>query len=109
MVLKKLLLCLPVALLFACGGSDKPTAADFESTVSEADAQKIYTMKCALCHGADGKLMISGAPDLTKSTKTFEERVALITYGKGTMPPQKEVLSTAEIKAVAKYIEAFTE
>ena len=39
----------------------------------------------------------------------MEERVALITYGKGTMPGQKDILNRAEIKAVAQYIERFRE
>ncbi len=66
-------------------------------------------MKCALCHGTDGKLMIAQAPDLSKSRLSLNDRIALITYGKSTMPPQKDVLSTAEIRAVALYIESFTD
>ena len=51
--------------------------------------------------------MIGGAPDLSISTIGLEERIALITYGKETMPPQKDILSAAEIKAVAAYVENF--
>ena len=75
--------------------------------VSEAEARALYIRKCSLCHGDDGKLMASKSPDLSKSTITLAERVALITYGKGTMPAQKSVLSKSEIEAVALYIERF--
>ena len=44
---------------------------------------------------------------LSTSTLSLEERVALITYGKGTMPAQKGSLDRAEIEAVARYIEQF--
>jgi len=44
---------------------------------------------------------------LSTSTLTMEERVALITYGKGTMPAQKGILDKAEIAAVSRYIERF--
>lgn len=67
----------------------------------------MYIRKCSLCHGDDGKLMASKAPDLSQSDMDLEKRAALITYGKGTMPGQKGVLSKAEIYAVAQYIERF--
>ncbi len=51
--------------------------------------------------------MASKAPDLSQSDMDLEKRAALITYGKGTMPGQKGVLSKAEIYAVAQYIERF--
>lgn len=103
--MKKLPLLFPLFLLMiACGGSDKPTTPKKAAPqVSEAEAKRLFNMRCSVCHGADGKLMIGGAPDITLSTKTLAEREALITYGKGLMPPQKDVLSAAEIKAVAKY------
>jgi mono/diheme cytochrome c family protein len=34
-----------------------------------------------------------------------EDRIALITYGKGTMPPQKDVLDAATIAAIADHLE----
>ena len=61
-------------------------------------ARALYIRKCSLCHGDDGKLMASKSPDLSISTLSLEERVALITYGKGTMPGQKGILNKAEIE-----------
>jgi mono/diheme cytochrome c family protein len=74
---------------------------------SDGQIQRAYTMKCSLCHGTDGRLMASKAPDLSLSKMSLEERVALITYGKGTMPPQKGILDDATIRGIAKYIEQF--
>lgn len=51
--------------------------------------------------------MASKAPDLSISTMSVEERIAIITYGKGTMPPQKDILDAATIRGVAEYIERF--
>lgn len=90
-----------------CGGGEKPVEADASDLVSEAQARRIYTMKCSLCHGSDGKLMASQAPDLSTSVMTLAERKAIIQYGKGVMPPQNGILSSAEIDAVAQYIETF--
>ena len=47
------------------------------------------------------------APDLSQSNMDLESRVALITYGKGTMPPQKGILDAATIRGIAEYIETF--
>ena len=95
-------------LLFGCGTGgesiSKPAATD---TPSESQIKRAYVMKCALCHGNDGKLMASKAPDLSLSTLSFEERVAIISYGKGTMPPQKDILNDATIRGIANFIEQF--
>ncbi|MBK12386.1 MAG: hypothetical protein CL849_02525 [Crocinitomicaceae bacterium] len=98
-----------LVLLMAACGSENPSASPSPSLkqVSEVEARALYIRKCSLCHGDDGKLMASKSPDLSKSTITLAERVALITYGKGTMPAQKSVLSKPEIEAVARYIERF--
>ena len=96
------------AILFGCGSSGDSGAADDPGhVVPEVEARALYIRKCSLCHGEDGKLMASKSPDLSVSTMTLAERVALITYGKGTMPAQKGILNKAEITAVARYIDRF--
>ena len=74
-----------------------------ESSNAAVDGAKVFKQYCVLCHGIDGKLGVSEAKDLSVSTKTEEERIAIITNGKNTMTPFKGVLSEAEIKAVAAY------
>ena len=68
----------------------------------------LYGQKCALCHGHDGKLGASRAPDLTQSQMGYEERVRIIQYGKGLMPPQGAILSAEEIAGIALYLNTFT-
>lgn len=98
-----------VALLAGCGSSSSPEPVAATGEVSMAEAKRAYTMKCSLCHGSDGRLGASQAPDLALSKMSLEERIAIITYGKGVMPPQKDVLDSRTIKAVAQYIENFRE
>jgi len=68
----------------------------------------IFRKYCVTCHGADGKLGLNGAKDLTLSTLTPEERINVITYGKKVMTPFNEVLTPDEIKAVAEYTQKLT-
>jgi mono/diheme cytochrome c family protein len=95
-------------LVLAGCGSDAPDANEAtgsKATVSAADAAAAYTRTCSMCHGDDGRLMLAGAPDLSVSEMSREDRIALITYGKGTMPPQKDVLDAATIAAIADHLE----
>ena len=96
-----------VVAAIGCGGPSAPAVSDNAAEVSVAQARALYIRKCSLCHGEKGDLMASKSPDLTISTLTLEERIALITYGKGTMPGQKGILNSAEIRAVAGYIDRF--
>ena len=96
-----------VLAIAGCGGEDAPSQNSSSERPSEARIKRAYTMKCSLCHGSDGKLMASKAPDLSQSTLNLESRIALITYGKGTMPPQKGILDAATIRGIAEYIETF--
>jgi mono/diheme cytochrome c family protein len=66
-------------------------------------AAELYQKKCSICHGDDGKLAVAGAKDLTKSTLSVEEIDAQIAFGKGTMPPHKDVLTKEEIRAIAEF------
>lgn len=96
-----------VAICVGCGSSSSNPETDADG-FPEVDAKKVYRAKCGICHGNDGKKMMSGAPDLSISKMSLEDRIALITNGKGVMPPQKNIMNTKEIIAVAKYIEEFT-
>jgi cytochrome c6 len=72
-------------------------------TAGSPDGMSVFRRHCVTCHGADGKLGLSGAKDLTQSALSLEERIAQITNGKNLMIPYRDVLSAAEIKAVAEY------
>ena len=105
-------------LLFglACSASDAGDGkrpGDFQAddrpaiqTAASADAgpgADVVRRYCVLCHGADGKLGLNGAKDLTASQLTREQRIDIITNGKKTMTPFGEILTPEEIQAVADY------
>ncbi len=111
-------------LLMACGGDKKsaaesssvdPAASTSANTPAETSSdeerpsnrrgQLIYKQYCVICHGADGKLGVSGAKDLSISTLSKEERIAQVTNGKGLMTPYKEILSAQQIELVVEYLE----
>lgn len=90
----------------SCGDMAQPSTAP-HTGVGKADAQRQYMMKCAMCHGEQGEPVLLTAGDLRESTLGLEERIAIITYGKGTMPPHKDMLDAATIQGIANYIETF--
>ena len=67
------------------------------------DGMAVFRKNCITCHGADGKLGLNGAKDLSASAISVEERMEIITNGKKLMTPFKALLSAEEIKAVATY------
>ncbi len=73
-------------------------------TEEASPGKAIFNMNCTLCHGRDGKAGLNGAKDLTASTLTAEEMMAIVKNGKGAMAPYKQVLSAQEIEAVVTYI-----
>ncbi len=52
---------------------------------SDIQGQKLYTVLCLQCHGADGKLGVGGAKDLGASTMADADMKSLIRQGKGLM------------------------
>ncbi len=106
--------------LIACGGekpaepsasSNTPAKEEVKKEATETAAKSnrkgrlIYKQYCVICHGADGKLGVSGAKDLSASTITLEERINQITNGKGLMTPYKDILSEDQIQSVAEYLD----
>ena len=77
-----------------------------ETTTVEQGAdlgKAMYSQYCAACHGADGTKGASGAKDLSQSALSDDERIEIITNGKNTMSPYKDILSAEQIKAVSDY------
>lgn len=103
--LLKLLPLLLVAGMISCSEEKAPTQEKNKDEFPVARTKMIYSGMCGICHGEDGTRPIEGAKDLSISTLSFEERVKMITFGKGTMTPFKDRLSEEEIRHVAMYIE----
>lgn len=100
---------LPAAVLLACSQAPGNTAANstVKATTGQPDGLAIFRQYCVACHGADGKLGLNGAKDLTQTTLTLEERITQIAKGKNLMTPFEEMLTPEEIKAVATYTLTF--
>ncbi|MCS6822908.1 MAG: SirB2 family protein [Cytophagaceae bacterium] len=70
-----------------------------------AKGKVIYEKVCTSCHGADGKLGVGGAKDLTTSSLTHEQKVHIIRNGKNLMAAYSGLLTDEEIEAVATYVD----
>lgn len=110
MVLKLIAPLALTALLFSCGGGqaeikqrEKKEAELGPMTVNEA--KSVYITNCTSCHGMDGKKGLSGAADLSKSTKTDAEILETIRNGneKGMMP-YKDMLTDREQKGLVEFV-----
>ena len=101
------ILCFHIFASMACESAEarigRQAASVPAGSSTTPDGMAIFRQYCITCHGADGKLGLNGAKDLSASTLALNERIQTITYGKKVMTPFNEVLSPEEIKAVAEY------
>lgn len=91
---------------------DKITVEQASETIIEANAdtqisngKAIYEAACVECHGTDGKKGLFKAADLTASALSREEKINIISKGKGTMQAYEDLLSAQDIESVVSYIE----
>lgn len=96
-------------LLAACGENEQAeisTEPVSNEPISLEDARAVYTLNCASCHGPDGTLKASNAKDLSVSKMNEDKIEQMIRKGndKGMMP-YEEMLSTAEIKGLVKFVQ----
>jgi len=75
-----------------------------ESESGEAAGMVIYNNLCVDCHGTDGKKGLFKASDLTQSKLTNDQKLEVITKGKGIMQPYSKRLNEDEIQLVLEYI-----
>jgi mono/diheme cytochrome c family protein len=90
-----------------CGSNDKDSSTRTTARPAAAiDGRQIFTsVGCSNCHtlaaaGARGQV----GPDLDRVRPTFAKAVRQVTHGGGAMPPFAGQLSSAEIRAVARYV-----
>jgi len=67
------------------------------------DGKQIYNDNCAICHGADGKLGMTGASDLSVTQLDTIALTGIILNGRGSMK-KIDGLSDDQAKAVAEYV-----
>jgi cytochrome c6 len=89
-----------LTLIMACSNnsSEKNTPQD-----PIVEGRSVFQNFCVTCHGADGKLALNGAFDLSASVLPIEGRIAVITNGRKTMQAWSGTLSERQIKLVAEY------
>jgi cytochrome c551/c552 len=75
--------------------------------IAEAETGKAIfnANNCGVCHGADGKLMLNGAKDFTKSTLSRAEIEHRILNGKNAMPAYNK-MTPEQLKMVTDYVES---
>ncbi len=86
-------------IIFACGAGGPEGPANYNND----EAKKLFKRYCSTCHGIDGKMGLNGAKDLALSTLNYDQRVILISNGKGAMNGFKGMISDEEIAQLAKY------
>ena len=87
----------------SCDNDAQPTTNTTNNAPQVDYGVNIFRKNCVSCHGDEGNMGFNGAFDLTKSALTIDERIAVITNGRKAMTPFQQLLSAAEIKAVAEY------
>lgn len=92
-------------IVVSFGLAHKAKDAKAGEKIAALSGKEIFEQKCTLCHGADGKLGMSGSKDLSVTQLPHAGIVEIITNGKNTMAAYKEALTAEQIEAVASYIE----
>lgn len=104
--MKNILVLLSLAFLsllvsfYGCSGDNAKSGAE-KPVATGASTFKKY---CTACHGADGKMGLNGAANLSQSTLTKDEVAQVVTNGRKLMAPYKSILSPDEINDVADYV-----
>jgi|JI61114C2RNA_FD_contig_31_4369184_length_834_multi_3_in_0_out_0_1 mono/diheme cytochrome c family protein len=105
LVLKTTLLSfIVVAFFFVSCNSEKQRRTPPGVKPDAIATKKLYDQKCAICHGFDGNQQYAGAKNISVTSMTKSEIITQIAEGKGTMPPQKDVLTADEIEAIAEFV-----
>lgn len=81
----------------------KAVAAPSETNSSVAmDGKSLYETNCKVCHGNDGKAMLSGAPDLSATALDKDQIKGIILNGRNLMV--KVNVSEAEAEQISEYV-----
>ena len=79
---------------------------DDENYDVTAYGKALFAAQCAVCHGVDGTLQLSGAKNLQMSQVDDQYIVNIINTGKNTMPKMEGKYSDQELKALLNYIKS---
>jgi uncharacterized membrane protein SirB2 len=99
----KILGALSLLMITASYGLAEIAAKNSGDKITDDNGKEIYEKKCALCHGADGKLGMAGAADISATQMDTVAITNVILMGKGNMK-KIEGLSEEQAKAVSIYV-----
>ncbi|MBK6521786.1 MAG: SirB2 family protein [Sphingobacteriaceae bacterium] len=83
-------------------GKKKAIIAVDANAATANDGVALYEANCKLCHGADGKLAMAGAKDLSATTMDVAAIKEIILKGKSTMPPAP--VNDEQAQMIADYV-----
>jgi mono/diheme cytochrome c family protein len=89
------------ALCFVAGSSAAAASSPLAAQTSEG--KEVFKLACVACHGEDGRGGPGGGAPLEKVTDATMV-AAMVTDGRGNMPPLAEALTAEQIRAVAAYV-----
>ena len=96
-----ILVAIGVFGLVACAAAE---GSDLDKKAPVTPGEALFKSNCTMCHGRDGKLNMSGAKDLTKSTLTEAEMIAIVTHGKGGMAGFGKTLTKTQVEEVVNHV-----
>ena len=77
---------------------------EIKTPFTVADAKDLFSSKCTVCHGSDGKLCASQAKDLSISKLSDEEILDRIKHGKNAMPPFEGLIPEDQRKMLVSFV-----
>lgn len=99
-----------IVLFFGLLSCSEPTEKLKEETTKHVSGVKFYEQRCTVCHGNDGKLGVSEAKDLSKSTITEKQIKNYINRGQGSMPPFEHAIeSDSTLTELVEYVKSLRE
>jgi mono/diheme cytochrome c family protein len=97
-------------MVAACSGASSPEVPVGSDGVADpvlVDGRDIYSSSCANCHGASGQGTRRAPPLNAGGVVTLypdiEDQIAVVSEGRGAMPPFVDRFTEAEIEAVVRY------
>lgn len=90
---------------FAPSAAERAAASETRNrTIQPGDAAKIFSERCASCHGVSGKGRVGPSFDgVSERYETAELQEAIVREGKNNMPAFEGVLFDEQIAAVVAY------
>lgn len=109
-VSRKLVLIFSSFLIFSCSSNNEVTTekkTEENKPLSKAESVNLFNSNCATCHGADGKLGLSGAKDLSKSNLSDEVIKQMVLNGKNAMPSFEGMIKEGnQLNAIVEHVKS---